>query len=81
MAEIREPYRTPAEIERGEHYACAIPTQALGHCRRPANVHYVKRSGECVAHVCAQHSRGAGAARMLLPYPWEYDHRETYGKR
>ena len=71
---------TIAEREAREHYACAIPTQTLGHCTRPATVHYVKRDGTCTAHVCAQHSRGAGAARLLLPFPWEYDHTERYPK-
>lgn len=59
-------------------YECAVPTQALGHCKRPAVVHFVRKDGTCVYHVCKQHSKGAGAARMLLPPPWEYDHEEVY---
>lgn len=59
-------------------WQCAIPTQTLGHCLRPATVHFTARDGECVKHVCRQHAKGAGAARLLLPFPWEYDHMETY---
>lgn len=68
------------ERVRAEQYECAIPTQVLGHCKRPATEHFVKRDGTCVTHVCTQHAKGAGAARLLLPFPWEYDHTETYRK-
>ncbi len=61
-------------------YECAIPTQTLGHCKRPATTHFVARDGTCRKHVCAQHANGVGAARLLLPFSWEYDHTEHYSK-
>lgn len=61
------------------YYRCAIPTWTRRLCRRPATEHFSDKNGLCFKHVCKQHARGAGAARLLLPYPWEYDHVETYG--
>lgn len=51
---------------------CAMPTQHLGHCRHVPRYAYLKGS-EVVYAACAQHARGAGAARMLLPRAWEFD--------
>lgn len=51
---------------------CAVPTLHLGHCKHAPRYAFTLR-GEIISQVCAQHFRGAGVARMLLPMPWEYD--------
>jgi hypothetical protein len=60
-------------------YDCAGITKHGRQCERRATKHFVRRQGSCSGHYCAQHARGAGIMRMLLPMPWEYDHVDTYG--
>ena len=53
----------------------------VGQCSREATEHYTTAENTCVGHYCRQHADGAGAARMLLPRAWEYDHVESYHYR
>jgi GNAT superfamily N-acetyltransferase len=58
-----------------EGTTCAIPTRSLGHCKHAPRYAYVledRRGARIVGTYCAQHARGAGVARMLLPRAWEY---------
>ena len=57
---------------------CQMVTQATRNCKRPAITHYIRADGTCIGHYCTQHANGAGAARLLLPRVWEYDHTESY---
>lgn len=51
-------------------YACDGVTQKLRMCRRPATTSLLLTGGR-MARYCPQHRNGAGAMRLLLPYPWE----------
>jgi hypothetical protein len=48
-------------------------------CGRAATRHFVRANGICVKHYCAQHAKGAGVMKLLLPLPWEFDRVEVYG--
>jgi hypothetical protein len=54
-------------------YRCEGVTLKGRTCKRAADAHYYK-GDSCIKHYCAQHLAGAGAMRMLLPYPGEYDY-------
>jgi hypothetical protein len=69
---------TTGTLRPDGEYGCDGITTRAQHCTRKATVHLAKDNGECVAHYCRAHSRGAGVMRMLLPRPWEYDHVEVY---
>ena len=60
-------------------YRCDGVTRSARQCRKPATEHF-ERAGQCVAHYCPQHARGAGAMRLLRPMPWEYETVSHYGK-
>jgi hypothetical protein len=61
----------PSRNAQGE-YVCEGTTLAGRRCRKVATAHWFK-GDSCAMHYCAQHSAGAGAMRILLPRPWEYD--------
>lgn len=63
---------------------CDGVTQAGRSCGRRATRAFLKRDAsreigstvrhwDVVAAYCAQHANGAGAMRLLLPLPWEFD--------
>jgi hypothetical protein len=56
-------------------YRCEGVTLKGRTCKRAADVHYYK-GDSCIKHFCTQHREGAGAMRLMLPHPWEYDHIE-----
>lgn len=62
---MKEPY------EGGEWRYCDAETYAGDPCAKKARVHYVKVTGICVKHFCAQHAKmyGPGVA---------FDHVERY---
>lgn len=49
---------------------CDGITQRARFCKRKAQYSWALSNGT-TAHYCGQHRNGAGAMKMLLPYPWE----------